>query len=98
MAAALKAEDCFEEVKVFERRDSAGGTWIYDADPQWSGELPLRPGCLPPDIDPQLTIPERLPKTAARTTQHRFESTPIYEGLTTNVPDVAMSFTDLPFP
>ncbi|USW59319.1 Putative flavin monooxygenase, FAD/NAD(P)-binding domain superfamily [Septoria linicola] len=93
-AAALHAEDYFDDIKVFERRETAGGTWIYDAEP---GEVPITPGALPPDVDRPLSIPEKLPARRPASTQYRFDKTPIYEGLTTNVPDVAMSFSDLPF-
>ncbi|KAF7197313.1 Thiol-specific monooxygenase [Pseudocercospora fuligena] len=93
-AAALKAEDYFDNIQVFERKGTPGGTWIYDRDP---GNLPFTPGALPPQVDKPLTIPDSLPTTTAASTQHRYDKTPIYEQLTTNVPDVAMSFTDLPF-
>ncbi|KAF2771661.1 FAD/NAD(P)-binding domain-containing protein [Teratosphaeria nubilosa] len=62
-ASALAAEDQFEKIRVYERRETAGGTWLYDADPG----APLIP-------------------------------TPVYADLTTNVPDIAMSFSDNPFP
>lgn len=78
-AAALDAEDFFEEIKVFDRRETAGGTWIYDATP---GQLPLTPGALPPQTDPPLSIPDRLPQTTPCCIQYRFEQTPIYELLT----------------
>ncbi|KXT11671.1 hypothetical protein AC579_7045 [Pseudocercospora musae] len=93
-AAALKAEDHFDDIQVFERKESPGGTWIYDRDP---GDLPITPGALPPQLDTPLEIPESLPTTTLASTQHRYDKTPIYEQLTTNVPDVAMSFTDRPF-
>ncbi|KAM3421929.1 Thiol-specific monooxygenase [Cercospora zeina] len=87
-AAALQAEDYFDMIKVFERRETAGGTWIYDADP---GHVPLKPGALPPDIDTPVPGPERLPAITVPLTQNRFDKTPIYEELT------AMSFSDMPF-
>ncbi|EME78128.1 uncharacterized protein MYCFIDRAFT_57535, partial [Pseudocercospora fijiensis CIRAD86] len=92
--AALKAEDYFDDIQVFERKETPGGTWIYDPDP---GCLPITPGALPPQVDKPLAIPKSLPTTTPPSTQHRYDKTPIYEQLTTNVPDVAMSFTDLPF-
>ena len=78
-AAALHAEDYFDDIKVFERRETAGGTWIYDAEP---GVLPLTPGALPPQTDKPLSIPETLPATREPSAQYRFEKTPIYEELT----------------
>ncbi|KAL1861337.1 hypothetical protein VTK73DRAFT_7138 [Phialemonium thermophilum] len=94
-ASAFKAENYFERIRVFERRESAGGTWIYDANPQ--PELPVRPGSLPPDLDPPLEIPSNLPRVTAPDRQERFSKTPVYDSLTTNVPDIAMCYSDARF-
>ncbi|KAI1089516.1 putative dimethylaniline monooxygenase [Rostrohypoxylon terebratum] len=94
-AAALKAENYFERIQVFERRETPGGTWIFDADPK--PDLPVQPGKLPPEIDPPLEIPKDLPQTTAPDQRERFSKTPIYNSLTTNVPDIAMSFSDRRF-
>ncbi|KAK1598166.1 uncharacterized protein LY79DRAFT_586794 [Colletotrichum navitas] len=94
-AAAFKAENYFERIQVFERRESAGGTWIYDSNPS---ELPpLQPGSLPPDVDPAVEIPGELPQVKPHNQQERYSQTPIYHSLTTNVPDIAMSFSDARF-
>ncbi|KAK4173849.1 thiol-specific monooxygenase [Triangularia setosa] len=95
-AAAFKAENYFEHIRVFERRESPGGTWIYDASPPVS--IPIHPGALAPEIDPPLSIPASLPTTTSPSRQERYSQTPIYDNLTTNVPSIAMSFSDLPFP
>ncbi|KAF2801886.1 FAD/NAD(P)-binding domain-containing protein [Mytilinidion resinicola] len=95
-AAALSREKYFDTIRVFERRDGAGGTWIYDADP--TPPIEIAPGKLPPDVDPPLSIPKTLPTSTPPNRQERFEKTPIYDSLTTNVPDIAMSFSDIPFP
>ncbi|KAM5343617.1 hypothetical protein ACJ41O_012154 [Fusarium nematophilum] len=93
-AAALKAEDYFERIRVFERRATPGGTWIYDPDPA----IPkIHPGGLPGDIDKPLPIPDSLPARTAPDEQERYSQTPIYDNLTTNVPDIAMSFSDFRF-
>ncbi|KAL2067655.1 hypothetical protein VTL71DRAFT_15751 [Oculimacula yallundae] len=94
-AAAFAAEKYFDRIHVFERRESAGGTWIYDSSP--AASLPLQPGGLPPDVDPPLSIPDELPRITSPNTQERWHQTPIYQSLTTNVPSIAMSFSDLPF-
>ncbi|KAK0655598.1 hypothetical protein B0T16DRAFT_315499 [Cercophora newfieldiana] len=94
-AAAFHAEKYYERIRVIERRESAGGTWIYDADP--SPAPPIQPGALPKDVDPPLTIPTNLPSTASPSQQERYSQTPIYNSLTTNVPDIAMSFSDRRF-
>ncbi|KAI1472353.1 FAD/NAD(P)-binding domain-containing protein [Daldinia caldariorum] len=94
-AAALKAENYFERIWVFERRETPGGTWIYDSDPEPA--LEVHPGKLPPEVDPPLEIPKDLPQTTPPNQQERFSKTPIYNSLTTNVPDVAMCFSDRRF-
>ncbi|CAK7206823.1 hypothetical protein SEUCBS139899_009629 [Sporothrix eucalyptigena] len=94
-ASAFAAEKYFDVIRVFERREEPGGTWIYDAVPP---KFDLVPGGLPHDIDPPLVIPEVLPATTAPNTQERFSKTPIYDGLTTNVPEIAMSLSDTRFP
>ncbi|KAI2466479.1 putative dimethylaniline monooxygenase [Annulohypoxylon bovei var. microspora] len=94
-AAALKAENYFERIRVFERREAPGGTWIFDPDPHPG--LELQPGKLPPDVDPALELPPDLPQVTAPDQRERFSQTPIYNSLTTNVPDIAMSFSDRRF-
>ncbi|KAI1206687.1 putative dimethylaniline monooxygenase [Annulohypoxylon truncatum] len=94
-AAALKAENYFERIRVFERRETPGGTWIFDPDPQPA--LKVEPGKLPPEVDPPLEIPQDLPRVTAPDRRERFSKTPIYNSLTTNVPDIAMSFSDRRF-
>ncbi|KAL9471052.1 hypothetical protein ACSS6W_008993 [Trichoderma asperelloides] len=94
-AAALKAEEVFDVIRVFERRESAGGTWIYDAAVQPS--LLGRPGATPSELDPPLAIPKNLPAVLPPNKQERFSKTPIYDSLTTNVPEIAMSFSDCRF-
>ncbi|PWY92218.1 FAD/NAD(P)-binding domain-containing protein [Aspergillus heteromorphus CBS 117.55] len=94
-ASALAAEKSFDRIRVFERRETAGGTWIYDADP--GPPFQLHPGKIPPEVDPPISIPRTLPVATDPVTRERFDRTPIYEDLTTNVPDIAMSYSDLPF-
>ncbi|KAL7801485.1 hypothetical protein V8C43DRAFT_271137 [Trichoderma afarasin] len=95
-AAALKAEEAFDVIRVFERRECAGGTWIYD--PGVQPNVLVRPGALPAEIDPPLEIPQSLPTVTRPNQQERFSTTPIYDSLTTNVPEIAMSFSDVRFP
>lgn len=79
-ASALAAEKCFSRIQMFERREMAGGTWIYDDNPG----SPLRPspGRLPPDLDPPIKTPTQLPTVTSPITKERFEQTPIYSELT----------------
>ncbi|ORY61559.1 uncharacterized protein BCR38DRAFT_348044 [Pseudomassariella vexata] len=95
-AAALKAENYFERIRVFERRERPGGTWIYDEDPKPS--LDIYPGSLPPDIDRPLKIPDSVPSHTPPSCQERYVQTPVYKSLTTNVPDIAMCYSDARFP
>jgi hypothetical protein len=53
---------------------------IYDVEPAIGNEL--FPGKLPPYVDPSLEIPRDLPHITAPSSQHRYDRTPIYEGLT----------------
>ncbi|PVH95770.1 putative dimethylaniline monooxygenase [Periconia macrospinosa] len=95
-AAAFASEGVFGTIRVFERRETPGGTWIYDADPKSPEQF--FPGKLPPDVDPQLDIPRGdFPTFTTPTEQQRFDRTPIYSELTTNVPEIAMSFSDVRF-
>ncbi|OAP56347.1 hypothetical protein AYL99_09526 [Fonsecaea erecta] len=95
-AAAFAAEKFFTRIRVFERREAPGGTWIYDPDP--GPGFKLFPGGLPPSTDPPLKIPDTLPRLTSPISQERYDKTPIYDSLTTNVPDIAMSFSDDRFP
>ncbi|KAK6065318.1 thiol-specific monooxygenase [Seiridium cupressi] len=79
-------------ISIFERREKAGGTWIYDADPQ--PPLAVHPGALPTQLDPPLSLPDHLPAILPPSQQERYAKTPVYDSLTTNVPDIAMSFSD----
>ncbi|KAI9707837.1 MAG: hypothetical protein M1820_004442 [Bogoriella megaspora] len=95
-SAACADEDVFDTIRVFERRNIPGGTWIYQDDSEATNEL--HPGKLPPEVDPPLSIPKHLPQTTPPTTQDRHDRTPIYKELTTNVPAIAMAFSDVTFP
>ncbi|RDW78252.1 hypothetical protein BP5796_06104 [Coleophoma crateriformis] len=97
-AAAFHAENYFDRIRVFERRETAGGTWNYDANPDHG--LAPRPGALPAETDPPIPLPtlkEGHVRTTKPNAQQRYHQTPIYDNLTTNVPDIAMSFSDRPF-
>ncbi|KAH8891215.1 FAD/NAD(P)-binding domain-containing protein [Thozetella sp. PMI_491] len=98
-ATAFAAEKYFDIIKVFERRHEAGGTWcicrIYDPVPR---NFDLTPGGLPPAIDKPLEIPRGLPTTTPHSVQERFDLTPVYDGLTTNVPGIVMALSDRRYP
>lgn len=83
-ATALAAENYFSRIQVFERREAAGGTWIYDDNP--GSLLRPSPGHLPPDLDPPIDIPNELPTVTPPVLRERFQQTPIYSELTYVVP------------
>ena len=79
-AAALTAEGSFDRIRVFERRSTPGGTWIYDEDP---GQLlKPTPGHLPPDLDPPSRLPSKLPANTYHEARERYAQTPVYAELT----------------
>ncbi|RDW86865.1 uncharacterized protein DSM5745_03507 [Aspergillus mulundensis] len=88
---ALHDEKAFDKIRVFERRDSPGGTWNYDAIPQrFPGTYPSadslvqKPSTFPQTTSPALPTDETMP-------------TAIYSWLDTNVPAELMAFTHTPF-
>ncbi|KAK3071452.1 hypothetical protein LTR53_008592 [Teratosphaeriaceae sp. CCFEE 6253] len=95
-AAALSAENCIDTIRVFDRRSTPGGTWIYDPDP--GTRTPPSPGALAPRLDPPSNVPTHLPTISPPMDRERWDKTPVYEDLTTNVPAIAMSFSDCQFP
>ncbi|BEI85724.1 hypothetical protein CcaverHIS002_0600110 [Cutaneotrichosporon cavernicola] len=93
---ALAQEQCFEVIRVFERREGPGGCWIGDTGP-------------PPPItefdalasrtaDPPVSIPESLPTTTSKLSTPRYDVSSMYPYLHTNVEATAMEFTREPFP
>ncbi|KAJ6781221.1 hypothetical protein PWT90_08753 [Aphanocladium album] len=91
-AAALKSENYFERIRVFERRETAGGTWIHDTDP--GPAIPVQPGKLPSEIDLHLDVPGNLPTTTSPDQTNRWATTPVYDSLSTNIPNLIMTFSD----
>ena len=66
--------------KSVRESDQMTQTRIYDPEP--GPEIELHPGKLPPDVDPPLELPGRLPQTTPPNRRQRYASTPIYEELT----------------
>ncbi|KAF1967679.1 dimethylaniline monooxygenase [Bimuria novae-zelandiae CBS 107.79] len=86
---ALSEENIFDRVHLFERRERAGGTWLYDEDPEPFSPSPTQPEYQPPVQLPASTLP--LP-------EHLTSRTGIYPALVSNVGAEVMSFTYKPFP
>ncbi|KAL2072541.1 hypothetical protein VTL71DRAFT_11884 [Oculimacula yallundae] len=94
---ALAQEKAFDTIRVFERREKAGGCWIADPKdnvqqyPDFDKIASRKP-------DEPIPIPSNLPATTTHNTQYRFSETSIYPTLETNIDATAMSFTQEPFP
>jgi hypothetical protein len=60
---------------------------IYDHGRTCPSEI--YPGKLPPALDPHLDVPNNLPRIMTLALQHRYDKTPIYEGLmyAVNIPE-----------
>lgn len=94
----LLKEGAFE-VTLFERLAQAGGVWVLDGgSSKLLGELNgVGPGATPATVDPATAVPEFGASAALRTAQpHRFEETPAYAGIRTNIPEKYMTFLDRP--
>ncbi|KAF3352519.1 hypothetical protein VdG1_08970 [Verticillium dahliae VDG1] len=84
----LLAEKKFSEVRIFDQRDTIGGTWAYS---------PL--SVIDNDFTVPRTSPSKRPDTAIRTDDSaspQFVS-PVYDFLETNIPHSLMNYTDLEF-
>ncbi|CCE85605.1 Piso0_005219 [Millerozyma farinosa CBS 7064] len=96
----LLKENHFSHVTVFERRDKPGGIWCLDED---VGSIPqnVKAGASHELLDPPVENPFKEGGTdyhgkiiASKVAQERFEKTPSYKGLTTNITEKLMTFSD----
>lgn len=93
---ALIRENTFSKIKLFERRDQAGGCWIYNETPP--EKLPKFEKLAARIAHEPDHIPEELPKTVPKSTKQRFMDTATYSYLESNVEAIAMEFSEEPFP
>ncbi|KAK0617773.1 hypothetical protein B0T17DRAFT_495249 [Bombardia bombarda] len=93
---ALVRERAFDIIRVFERREDAGGCWI--ADTKRPSTLSNFASLAGRTADGPLAIPERLPAQTAKSDQPRFSESSVYPYLETNVDSVAMEFSQEPIP
>lgn len=96
---SLVAENTFEEIVLYERRKAFGGVWVLDRNPIKTPADILKPGRLSRDIDPPLENPfnEGYSDTRIRnlwSKQERFEQTPAYDDMATNIIEKLMTFSD----
>lgn len=95
----LVKERKFDEIVLFERRDTYGGIWVLDESPNAAHEL-IKAGALAEVLDPPLQNPfneEPLGSAKIRRfseNQERFVHTPCYNGMLTNIIENMMTYSD----
>lgn len=94
---SLVKEKKFDEIVLFERRDTYGGIWVLDESPRAAHEL-IKAGALTNELDPPLHNPfddEQAPKIRRISEgQERFVHTPCYNGMLTNIIENMMTYSD----
>ncbi|TDZ41130.1 Thiol-specific monooxygenase [Colletotrichum trifolii] len=98
---ALVKEQAFDTIRVFDRRNIAGGTWIY------SPELPPCIPSLRDLVENRANRPVELPESfpawtptieTADSHQMRYSDTGMHETLHSNIPPEVMAYTQEPIP
>ncbi|KAK0724948.1 hypothetical protein B0H67DRAFT_632390 [Lasiosphaeris hirsuta] len=93
---ALAKEKAFDLIRVFERREAPGGSWIGDSSPP--PNLSNFASLANRTADPALPIPETLPAQLPKSSQPRYAESSVYPYLETNVDHLSMEYTQEPFP
>ncbi|KAK3346497.1 hypothetical protein B0T25DRAFT_520898 [Lasiosphaeria hispida] len=93
---ALAKEQAFDLIRVFERREAPGGSWIGDSSP--SPNLSNFASLANRTADPALPIPETLPAQLPKSSQPRYTESSVYPYLETNVDHLPMEYSQEPFP
>lgn len=86
---ALSEEKIFDRVKLFERRERVGGTWLYDEHPEPFSAFSQQPKPQPP---------AQLPRSTPSGPENLTARTGNYATLDSNVGSEVMAFTYKPFP
>lgn len=102
-SGAITADALLQEgvknITIFERRNQLGGVWVLDEETIETPNDILVSGRSSLQTDPQLENPlygnSLTELTTPKTTQERFTHTPSYRGLTTNIIEQVMTFSDL---
>lgn len=94
---ALAQEKAFDVIKVFERREKAGGCWLEDPLGHVQ-QLPDLKKIAERNPDPTLPIPRELPAKTPKSRQYRFTETSMYPYLHSNIDATAMAFSQEPIP
>lgn len=92
---ALLAENkAFALIKVFERRDRAGGAWNYTPNDVQVQKKPVSiPSLDPRDVDPPIHLTDHHGSRESQTWP-----SPMYHRLNTNIPAELMAYHESPFP
>lgn len=93
---ALIREKKFDNIRLFERRDQAGGCWVFDDKPP--EKLPEIQKLSNRTADEPAPIPGTLPRYAPKTSKQRFLDTATYSYLESNVEATTMEYSEEPFP
>ncbi|KAL4786964.1 hypothetical protein BJX76DRAFT_319655 [Aspergillus varians] len=92
---AFAQEQAFDRIRVFERREKAGGCWLYDEEP---APLTDFDALAERTADQPVAAPGPLPGYFQRAKQHRFDDTPVYPALEANIDAGIMEFSQEPIP
>lgn len=94
----LLKERHFQLISLFERRDKLGGIWCLDEIKKLTPHNVVKPGAKSEAIDPKLDNPlieqNRSQLKCPRNEQERFEETPSYKGMKTNIVEDLMTYSD----
>lgn len=95
---SLVSQNCFSQIVLFERRSCFGGVWVLDESPRVLNKH-IGAGAGASDLDPPLKNPFKgntkdLSIVLPKSTQERFEQTPAYKGMATNIIEHMMTFSD----
>ncbi|TVY88540.1 Thiol-specific monooxygenase [Lachnellula willkommii] len=98
---ALTQEKKFDVIRVFERREKAGGIWIRDEKEQ--PKIPDLRALIEQRADLPIPIPTQFPTITSQEPEingkeYRYTYTPVYPGMISNIDERIMSFSNEPFP
>ncbi|KAL4783710.1 putative dimethylaniline monooxygenase [Aspergillus varians] len=98
---ALVKEQAFDTVRVFERQNKAGGTWVYT--PRDKARIPSLRDLLEQRADLGVPVPTSFPcetEQTEKTSSHllRFSDTGAHEHLHSNLPPSVMCYSQEPIP
>ncbi|POS71601.1 hypothetical protein DHEL01_v210007 [Diaporthe helianthi] len=93
---AFAQEQAFDIIRVFERRGRPGGCWLFDQAPP--APLADFDNLARRTADAPLAVPKTLPAQAKPQNVRRYDETPVYPLLETNIDAAVMEFSQEPIP